>query len=193
MTEKCKAHHLFLKLWQKEECTVPLWRETWSIQCSVAHSAELTVNSNNKNLVLKVQFHKVLLLAHTVHRSMQVTSAGNQVFIRQLRTQMVKSGRHHQQQRTLWIQQLSVPNEQKIFLELCTSPSRQTEVNKQQPRVYSGGWNVKNIPAAQDSSLSKTFFWLSPMGIHSPCLCDDNTTLIILICRPWISNTTETS
>lgn len=31
MTAKCKAHHLFLKWWQKEECTFPLRRETWSI------------------------------------------------------------------------------------------------------------------------------------------------------------------
>lgn len=80
MAVKCKAHRLFFKCWQKEECNFPLRRETWSIPliverltkpsfrwkvslCDKGLFLHLVIRPCCTELVLKVHRHKAVQAA----------------------------------------------------------------------------------------------------------------------------------
>lgn len=194
MTVKCKTPHLFLKCWQKEECTLSLRRETWSIFLIVEPltkpSPPWKVSLSDKYLFLRLLIPldctELVLKVHRRTVPPRPLSTDSIVSVNSRHSQLVTSGfplitRHsggkerHRRHRTVWIQQLSVPNEQKIFLNLCTSPPRQAEVNKQQPEVHFSGWMtfllLRALPCPK-YSLSESH------GNVLSCLCDDSRGLI---------------
>lgn len=135
VTAKCKAHHLFLKWWQKEECTSLLRRETWSILLI----AELRTKPSSPWKVPP---------PHTHTRYRLVPGLANPPPMGKGRIQCGHSN-------SLWL--MSWKSSLKLF---CTIPPRQAEVIRQQLLLNFGGWDLNDIPVAQGTSLSKLFLKL---------------------------------